>query len=143
MQYPRTRYNYNKEAGYIDNTEPSMTKQSHKKECDINNIMAKYQKTGLCSHIAAHAPHYQDVPAIDYQDAMNKIIAVDEMFAELPSSVRKRFNNDPYEFVDFTSNPDNIDELRDLGLCKPVQAPVNTDPVGEHSPNPENPSDGN
>ena len=31
--------------------EKSLTKQMHKKECDINNILAKYQKTGAITHL--------------------------------------------------------------------------------------------
>lgn len=138
-----TRNNYNKEAGYYENNEPSMTKQSHKKECDINNIMAKYQKTGLCDHIARYEPNYQDVPSIDYKDAMDKIIEIDTIFGELPSTVRKQFENDPYQFVQFVENPDNIDALREMGLCKPAQGVETTPEVGEPTPTPENPSDGN
>ena len=39
---------------------PSMTKQSFKDECDINKIMAKFQKTGAIEHYAKHAPSYGD-----------------------------------------------------------------------------------
>ena len=47
--------------------EPTLTKQSFKEECDINNIMAKYRATGILSHVQAHQGRYQDLPSeIDY-----------------------------------------------------------------------------
>lgn len=138
-----TKENFNHQAGYYENNEPSETKQSHKKECDINNIMAKYQKTGLCSHIAKYEPSYQDAPDIDYHMAMNKIAQVDEVFMELPSTVRKHFENDPGKFLEFVDDPDNVDQLREWGLCKPLQASESSDPVGEPTLTPETPSEDN
>ena len=43
----------------------AMTKQSFKDECDINKIMAKFQKTGALNHYAKHAPQYGDASGIE------------------------------------------------------------------------------
>ena len=96
-----------------------MAKQSFKDECDINKIMAKFQKTGVLNHYAKHAPSYQDIPALEYADALNIIATADTMFEELPSELRKEFKNDPEVFLEFVQNPANLDQMREMGLAKP------------------------
>lgn len=111
---------------------PSRTKQSFRDECDINNIMAKYQRTGLIEAVNRIQPQYADVAGFDFQFAMDQIVQANDMFAQLPSSVRKRFHNDPREFVEFVGNPENYDEAVRLGLMKPE--------VKEPEPVPEPPA---
>ena len=53
---------------------------------------------------------------ISYHEAMNEIIKADDMFMELPSKVRKRFGNDPAQFLEFVSDPDNHDKIYEYGL---------------------------
>ncbi len=105
----------------------NMTKQSFKDECDINKIMEKFQKTGLISHYAAHGPTYQDIPAVDYLDAQYIIAEANSQFEELPSSIRKRFENDPSKFLDFVQDKKNLPELRELGLAKPLDTTLSDD----------------
>lgn len=112
----------------------SRTHQSFKRECDINHIMAKYQKTGLVDHVAQHQGDYSDLTDVpSYHDSMNKIISANDSFSTLPSSVRKKFNNDPAQFLDFVSNPDNVDEMRDIGLLPPL-TPSPTEPLPVEDP---------
>ncbi len=97
--------------------DPSRTQQSFQKECDINSIMGKYQKTGLVTHVAKYNGNYQDLPSeIDYHSSLNAILAANESFDSLPSSIRNRFNNDPAEFLEFVDNPENEAEQIELGL---------------------------
>lgn len=97
---------------------PSLTKQSFKDECDISNIMSKYQKTGLITHVKRHGGNYSDLSdVVDYHDAMNRIIKAQDAFNSLPSSIRAKFNNDPGQFVEFVSNPKNEKEMIELGLA--------------------------
>lgn len=113
-----------------------LTRQEFKAECNINNIMAKYQKTGIIDHITKHSPTYGEYSPIDFQEAMDTIKQGESLFAELPSRARKYFNNDPAEFMEFVNDPENIDKLVDLGLAaKPAQAPETPDP--EPTPAPE------
>jgi len=117
----------------ISTTGPSMTKQSFKRECDINHIMAKYQKTGLVDHVSHHQGDYSDLTDVPtYHDAMNKIIAANQSFATLPSSIRKKFSNDPAEFLDFVSNPANVPEMQQMGLLPP--SPTESLPVEDTPP---------
>lgn len=99
---------------------PSMTKQSFKDECDINRILMKYQKTGLLTHVQSYGGRYEDLPSnLDYQESLNAIMAAEEAFMSLPSSLRSRFGNDPATFLDFVGNPANENELVELGLANP------------------------
>lgn len=120
--------------------EKSRTKQSFAAECNINNIMKKYQKTGVLEHIARHAPTYGDFTPIDYKQAMETVAEANSMFEELPSSVRTRFSNDPAEFLAFVEEPENIDALRDMGLAKPKPpAPPEPKPPAPPEPSPDGP----
>jgi len=122
-------------------TGPSMAHQSFKRECDINHIMAKYQKTGLADHVAIHQGDYGDLTDVPtYHDAMNKIISANESFSTLPSSIRKKFNNNPAEFLDFVSNSENREEMQNMGLIpKPPIEPITSPPQPAVPPVADNP----
>lgn len=126
-------------------SEETRTKQSFKDECDINNIMAKYQRTGLVEAVNQRQPQYGDVSAIDFRTAMETVANAQEMFEAMPSSTRKRFGNSPASFLEFVQDPGNRAEAIKLGLMKedvveapvePVEAPVEPveAPVGAVSP---------
>lgn len=108
----------------------SMTKQSFKDECDINNILKKYQKTGLLNHVNQHKGDYTDLTQnVDYHTAQNMIIQAQNSFNSLPSSIRLKFNNDPGQFLDFVHNPDNVDEMKSMGLIKSTGTEVIAPPA--------------
>lgn len=97
----------------------SRTKQSHKDETNINKIVAKYKKTGILPALIKQNPAYGDFTAVpDYQESLNRVIFAQEQFNGLSAAVRKRFNNDPGEFLEFASNPENKETLYDLGLAE-------------------------
>lgn len=97
---------------------PSMTKQSFKAQCDVNNILKKYQKTGLIEHVNQYQGDYHDLyDVVDYQTALNIVIEANDAFNSLPSSIRKKFNNSPQEFLAFVSDENNIDEMYELGIA--------------------------
>lgn len=92
------------------------TKQEFRDDTDINNIMARFEKTGLVDFVNEHEPHYGDVTGLEFQTAMNQVIAAQALFDDLPANVRKRFNNEPEAFLDFVNDPQNLDEALRLGL---------------------------
>ncbi len=94
------------------------TKQSHKKECDINNIMARFQKTGTVDFVNTQKPQFGDATGIEFQTAMETVAKAEEMFAELPSKIRERFNNNAQELLVFLENEENRTEAAFLGLLK-------------------------
>lgn len=99
----------------------SMTKQNHKDECNINFIMKKYQKTGLINHANTNQGDYGEYESMDFQEAMNYVISAQETFDTLPSSTRKRFANSPHEFLQFVTNPENLQEMQKMGLANAPQ----------------------
>lgn len=103
-----------------------ITKQSHKQECDINNILKQYQRTGIINHINRNQPQYMELPdQLDYQQSINTILQAQDAFASLPAVVRNHFNNDPAAFLAAFTDPAQSDYLRDHGFLnpKPDQAP--------------------
>ena len=110
-------------------TQESLTDPSGKDDADINNIIARYRTTGtLVDPLEVdqdRRPEYGDVStraARDYQYALNKVIAARDTFEALSAKVRRRFNDDPKEFLAFISDPKNADEAVALGLMKPKKA---------------------
>lgn len=112
----KTAYGKTKRVQHIS-SQPSMTKQSFKNECDINNLLNKYQKTGLLEHVSVHKGDYSDLSYVqDYHTSLNQLNNAQETFNSLPSSLRKKFDNDPRQFVEFVLDPNNKDEIHALGL---------------------------
>lgn len=101
---------------------PSRTKQSEAEACDINNIMARYQRTGVIDHVSKWGPQYGDVPSVEFKEAMDIIKFGEAMYAELPSAVRDRFN-DPAEFLAWVQDPANAEALEKAGLTGAVPQP--------------------
>lgn len=93
-------------------------------ECDINNIMARFQRSGALEWASKYEPQYGDVTGLSFQRAQDVILAAQQMFDDLPSSVRNRFANDPGAFLDFVHDEKNRDEMQRLGLLKEALAPV-------------------
>lgn len=98
--------------------------QSFREECDINRIMAKYQVTGTVTWLSKHAGQYADVTGVDFSSAMETVVRAQEMFDDLPSSVRDRFANDPSRFFDFMQDDGNLEEMVKLGLATRRTVPV-------------------
>lgn len=100
------------------------TKQSFKDECDIHNILKQYKETGLISHLNKKKEMYGEfiLPG-EYQESLQVIMDAQEAFADLPAVVRKRFDNDPEQFLAFLADPENAAEALDLGLRIPNQVP--------------------
>jgi len=125
---------YTQKSVSISFPEQGLTKQSFRDECNINNILAKYQKTGLLEFVNKNQPQYADFTGFDFMNAMNTVAKANEMFEQLPASVRKRFNNEPGEFMAFVDDAANTDEAVRLGLAtKREPAPLEpalSDPKG-------------
>lgn len=96
-------------------------KQSMKAECDINNIMARYIKTGVVNHVNEFGAQYGEVPSVSFHEAVNLVRQAQETFDALPAQLRKRFSNDPGEFLAFFEDEKNREEGVRLGLVKPAE----------------------
>lgn len=110
----RTAYDRDLVEG-ITFDEPSMAQQHFKDECDVNNILRKYESTGLVTHVANGTPSYGDFSSVlEFQQAQNILIEAQDAFDALPASLRKRFDNDPAVMLEFIENPDNREEAENL-----------------------------
>ncbi len=96
----------------------SRTRQSEAAALDINNIMRKYEKTGILP-VEGREAFYADVSTMpDYRSALAAVESADDAFMALPAAVRSRFDNEAALFLDFCSDPDNRDEMVTMGLLE-------------------------
>jgi hypothetical protein len=100
------------------NTQRELTEQAHKKQCDMNFILRKYQKTGLIDHVKQHQGRYDDVSVQDFTEAMHTVSEANQMFESLPSFIRQKVGGTVEGFLDFVQNPNNKEELARLGMLK-------------------------
>lgn len=106
----------------IEFNEPSMTEQHFKDECDINNIVSRYQETGVLPQ-GNREPLFGDFAEYP-QDLMSSHQYFDkagEAFMQLPATLRKEFDNDPVKLLAFLQDEGNRDRAVELGL---INAPV-------------------
>lgn len=98
----------------------SQTKQSDLKDCDINAIMKRYERTGLLPDLIAKNGTYGDFSdAPTLQEAFAITRHAEEQWANIDATVRNRFDNDPVKFAAFATDPNNVDEMEKMGLLKP------------------------
>lgn len=89
------------------------THTEQKDDCDINNILEKYRRTGVVNHLNKYGEQYGDFTNIDYQTAQNQVATVNSMFADLPAQERARFNHNPEQFLEFIAQQSNVDDMKD------------------------------
>lgn len=98
-----------------------MTRQEFQDECDINKLMERYEKTGMLPQQPQREAFYGDFTDLPtFQEAQHIVMQAEAAFASLPARVRREFADNPAMFVDFASNPENIDKMREWGLAPEV-----------------------
>lgn len=131
----RNRYSYARgsKLDFVDS--PSMTKQSFRKEADINFIVAKARKTGFLVDPMVpltRKPMFGDFSNCgDYLSVQTRIAQFHADFDSLPSVVRDRFKNDPSQVLEFLANPANDAEAIELGLKVAPVAPAAAAPISQ------------
>lgn len=104
---------------------PSKTEQHHKGAVNINQIVARSQKTGMLPTRTQPGQYGDFTQVTDFHDAQNRVIEAQNAFMSLPSKVRKSFDNDPGKLLAFLSDENNRDKAVELGiLSKPLVQPV-------------------
>lgn len=116
-----------------------LTEQHYKQECDITNIVRKYEKLGITPEMMLfnESETMDIIDAPSYLEAMNQIAEANNLFDGLPARIRQRFHNSPENFLEFMGDSKNIDEIEKIGLnaqhlIKAVKTSVSdeaTDPV--------------
>ncbi len=103
--------------------ETSMTTQHLKNDVDINEIVARFHRTGYLQSPDAEPDYLDCTDFVDYQASLDQVLEIGEYFKSLPSSVRHRFENSPSSMVQFLSDPANRDEAVKLGLLPDLKTP--------------------
>lgn len=106
------------------NAKRGRTKQEFRDECDLNALMKRYEKTGVAPAGRVGVPQYFDASEVpDFHSAMQIMVDAENEFMRLPASVRKQFGNDPTAFIEYATDPKNIDQMREWGLADPKKEP--------------------
>ncbi|AXH75473.1 MAG: internal scaffolding protein [Microviridae sp.] len=115
----------------VDFTEPSRTRQEFAEECDINNIMKRFEATGAVNHFNQVGPRYLDLSegVPELREALDLVRASNEAFMSLPARVRAEFDNDPVAFVDYAADPSNAKQMVEWGLAIALPEPAKPAPV--------------
>lgn len=121
---------------YIDGIDfhgdPGKTDASQAKDCDINNIVATYHKTGVLPE-GRGAGLFADVSdAPTYFEALQTVINAENAFMALDAKTRKRFDNDATQMLAFLEDPKNRQEAISLGMLNPEA--TSTSPAVPASP---------
>lgn len=124
---------------FFETTGESMTQQHFQEESEINNILRSHDRNGVIQHIHKGNAIYADFSNItDLSDALHQIKEAQSEFLNIPSKIREQFQNDAGQFFKFASNPDNLDQLREMGLVNPDQSvamPTETESSSVETPN--------
>ena len=130
----RSAYNTGDNKIYQTAATDGITEQHHSESCDINKILAQFMQTGIMPPTNPD-PQYGDLTdsSLQFNEAMNQIAQAKSLFEELPENVRKRFDNEPFKFLQFAQDDNNHDAMIEMGL---INAPASP-PVDEALPIPD------
>lgn len=116
---------------------PGVTRESEMDSCDINKIVARFEKTGILPNNVREGGLFIDVSECgDYRDALDRVIKADKLFMQLPPKVRLEFANDPAKFLDYMADPANREDMVKRGIVEPggAAAPIPVAPPAESAP---------
>jgi len=102
----------------------SNVQQNFKESSDMKYILHKYQQTGELPINKNQALFGEFDTPISYQESLNIQIQAQEQFDAIDAGVRKRFNNDPAEFLAFVNDEKNSEEMIKMGLKNKPPAPA-------------------
>lgn len=126
VPFLRTPYNYDTDLASnlsaLKCDDPSRAQQQFKEDSDINTIVRRFGLTGELPKDVAVPQSGDFTNVVDFQSALNIVREGEQAFATMPADVRKRFGNDPAEFLAFVHDDKNRDEARKLGLLMPEPA---------------------
>lgn len=105
---------------------PDRVDQTGADAVDLNRVMKRFEKTGQIEELIKLGAGteaglgYDDFTnAPDFQSAMDIYNHGREQFAKLDAKVRARFEGNAALFMEFVSDPKNIDEMELMGLLSP------------------------
>lgn len=108
----------------LDASFDGRTRQEFADECDINILMARYEKSGVLTHYSRTEGAYFDASDVpDLANALAIVAHAEEAFMRLPAAARREFDNDAVKFVDYAQDPANLPRMREWGLAPPEEVP--------------------
>jgi len=121
--FVKTPYNYDRnaesKAAGLACPDESKAQQNAKEDADINTLVKRFGITGKMP-VLDKVPLQGDFHDItSFKEAADRLLEAQHAFMQLPADTRYKFHNDPNEFLEFTSNPENRDEMRKMGFLKP------------------------
>lgn len=130
MKIVSVLFDEDRKVGGLECKDKSRTQQHLANECDINEIVRRYEKSGAVTHVMERSAQFGDFSQVpDYQEAVNFIRRADDLFMALPVDVRERFENDPGQLLAFLGDARNREEAAKLGFVRPEE------PKGDKGPN--------
>ena len=143
-----TKYTPPKVPGFSSD-QPSKVQEQFADACQTDTIIRKYNMMGVNPFIAEGSSQYLDTTQIpEFFVAQNAQVKVKEYFEGLPADIRLEFNNDPMQFAEVVSDPQNADYLREIGVLAPLpadkmgdQQPASSGDISEKAPHPTKGSD--
>lgn len=127
-----SRYDVVSSSG-VEFTQPSLTQQHFKDDCDVNLILERFMRTGeLPSSSSSGVPSFQDVSDFgDFRDLQSAMSDARDYFESLPARVRARYNNDLTIFYESLSTRQGYDAFVTLVGAQAHTAPGEAGGVSE------------
>lgn len=89
----------------------SVTQQQFKESTDINNIVARYTRSGIDPNPGGlDRQQFGFASSQDFTESAFRVAEVHSAFAALPSAERSAFDNDPSRWIEHISKPIPPDE---------------------------------
>lgn len=113
--------------------DPGLTEQSHKDDCDLNNIIARYVRSGV--PITINEKEFVDLTQmVDYQTAFNTVKTAQDLFMSLSADIRKTFEHSPAKLLAAIQDPSKKDMLIELGILEAPRVQTGVPSKGEDKP---------
>ncbi|AXL15177.1 internal scaffolding protein [Microviridae sp.] len=88
----------------------SLTKQSFREECDMNNIISKFHRTGeLPLNFSNVEAQYGVAPTQDLKEALDTIQNLKNEFNDLSEKDKERFEGSYVKYAEFLDEFENFD----------------------------------
>lgn len=130
------RHKYSPRIAVIAPADPEggLTQQHFKEAVDINNILAKYRKTGIVEHVKQAKERYGDFTELgEYAVHLDKVAKAQQAFEMLPAELRNQFNNSIPGFFEYIQKPENKDQCIKWGIFDAPKEPMAGTPAAADS----------
>lgn len=102
----------------------SRTQQHFRESVDINNILAKYRKTGIIEHVKRAKERYGDFSELaEYGKNMDKVAKAQQSFEMLPAELRNQFQNNIPKFFEYIQKEENKEQCIKWGIFDAPKEP--------------------